>query len=301
MTTVSWYAELALRIRVSMSAIGSVMVMVRRASSRRGSRAGPVGEASLSLSRGPRGGSASPWWCYQLDLVTPGSSPRVRHLPDADPAQAEHTVDRARPAAPLAAGVAADRELRLAVALTTSAFFAICLSALASLTGSMAVTDAASVRKGTRAAAAARALLVGAGGGDHGDVHPALPVHPVHVDLVEHRLLGETERVVAVAVELRSATARGSPGCAAARCDSSRSRNSHIRSPRRVTFAPIGMPSRSLNCAIDLRARCTSGFWPVIAVRSRTAPSISFASRAASPTPMLTTTLTTPGTCMTLS
>ena len=28
MTTVSWYAELALRIRVSMSAIGSVMVIV---------------------------------------------------------------------------------------------------------------------------------------------------------------------------------------------------------------------------------------------------------------------------------
>ena len=82
---------------------------------------------------------------------------------------------------------------------------------------------------------------------------------------------------------------------------SSRSRNSHIRSPRRVTFAPIGMPSRSLNCAMDLRAFCTSGFWPVIAVRSRTAPSISFASRAASPTPMLTTTLTTPGTCMTLA
>src|SRR5690349_18278063 len=83
--------------------------------------------------------------------------------------------------------------------------------------------------------------------------------------------------------------------------DSRRSRNSHIRSPRNVTLAPIGMPSRSLNCAMDLRARCTSGFWPVIAVRSRTAPSISFASRAASPTPMLTTTFTTPGICMTLS
>src|SRR6185369_13845021 len=74
-----------------------------------------------------------------------------------------------------------------------------------------------------------------------------------------------------------------------------------MRSPRSVTFAPIGMPSRSLNCAIDLVARRTSGFWPVIAVRSRTAPSISFASRAASPTPMLTTTFTTPGICMTLS
>ena len=69
---------------------------------------------------------------------------------------------------------------------------------------------------------------------------------------------------------------------------------------RSVTFAPIGMPSRSLNCAIDLVARRTSGFWPVIVVKSRTAPSISLASRAASPTPMLTTILVRPGTCMTL-
>ena len=81
--------------------------------------------------------------------------------------------------------------------------------------------------------------------------------------------------------------------------DSSRSRNSHIRSPRSVTCAPIGMPSRSLNCAMDLRAFVTCGFWPVIAVRSLIAPSISFESRAASPTPMLTTILVRPGTCMT--
>ena len=73
-----------------------------------------------------------------------------------------------------------------------------------------------------------------------------------------------------------------------------------MRSPRRVTFAPIGMPSRSLNCAMDLRARTTAGFWPVIAVRSRTAPSISLASRVASPTPMLTTILVSRGICMTL-
>jgi hypothetical protein len=65
-----------------------------------------------------------------------------------------------------------------------------------------------------------------------------------------------------------------------------------------VTFAPIGMPSRSLNCAIDLRARCTSGFCPVISVRSRTAPSMSLASRAAMPTPMLTTIFVNPGTCI---
>src|SRR5687768_2675102 len=72
-----------------------------------------------------------------------------------------------------------------------------------------------------------------------------------------------------------------------------------MRSPRSVTCAPIGMPSRSLNCAMDLRALVTCGFWPVMAVRSRRAPSMSLPSRAASPTPMLTTILVRPGTCMT--
>src|SRR4051794_16101029 len=73
-----------------------------------------------------------------------------------------------------------------------------------------------------------------------------------------------------------------------------------MRSPRSVVCAPIGMPSRSLNWAMDLRALVTMGFWPVISVRSRTAPSISLESLAASPTPMFTTTLTRRGICMTL-
>jgi len=51
-------------------------------------------------------------------------------------------------------------------------------------------------------------------------------------------------------------------------------------------------------CAIDVVALRSCGFWPVMAVRSRRAPSISLESLAASPTPMLTTTLTTPGICM---
>ena len=47
MATVSWYAELALRRRVSMSAIGSVMVMAWPVAflavvSRRGLRVGPA-------------------------------------------------------------------------------------------------------------------------------------------------------------------------------------------------------------------------------------------------------------------
>ena len=41
---------------------------------------------------------------------------------------------------------------------------------------------------------------------------------------------------------------------------SSRSANSHIRSPRSVTWAPIGIPSRSLNWAMDFRARVSTGF-----------------------------------------
>jgi hypothetical protein len=37
-----------------------------------------------------------------------------------------------------------------------------------------------------------------------------------------------------------------------------------MRSPRSVTMQPIDMPSRSLNCAIDLVALVITGFWPAI-------------------------------------
>src|SRR5216117_1798122 len=70
-----------------------------------------------------------------------------------------------------------------------------------------------------------------------------------------------------------------------------RSKNSYILAPRSVTFAPIGTPSRSLKFAMDLFARVISGFWPVIAWRSATAKSITFALSRASPTPMLITIL----------
>src|SRR6476620_7688434 len=46
------------------------------------------------------------------------------------------------------------------------------------------------------------ALVVVGGGGHHGDVHATHAVDLVLVDLVEHRLLVQTERVVATAVEL---------------------------------------------------------------------------------------------------
>src|SRR5207249_8533311 len=79
---------------------------------------------------------------------------------------------------------------------------------------------------------------------------------------------------------------------------SSRSRNSHIRAPRRVTLAPIDIPARSLKAAIDLRARVIAGFCPVMIARSATAASRSFASRTASPTPMFTTIFSRRGTRM---
>src|SRR4028118_539797 len=73
------------------------------------------------------------------------------------------------------------------------------------------------------------------------------------------------------------------------------SRNSHIRSLRKVTLAPIGMPSRILNPAMLLRARRICGFWPVIFARSSTAPSSARLLTTASPTPMLTTIFSRPG------
>src|SRR6185437_112142 len=46
------------------------------------------------------------------------------------------------------------------------------------------------------------ALVVSLGGSHHRDVHAPRAIDPVLVDLVEHRLLGQAERVVAVAVQL---------------------------------------------------------------------------------------------------
>ena len=69
-----------------------------------------------------------------------------------------------------------------------------------------------------------------------------------------------------------------------------------MRSRRSVTLEPIGMPSRSLKVAIELRDLVTTGFWPVIAVRSATAPSTALRSLTASPTPMLMTILSSFGT-----
>src|SRR5215207_2079658 len=117
MITLSWYAWLALRRRVSMSAIGSVMVIGMSNPSRRGSRRA-YGEDSVNI--GPPACRYCGRW---LQWTEPCSLPRglghagklaaVGHFPDAYAAQAELAVDGLRPPAPLATGVRAHRELRL--------------------------------------------------------------------------------------------------------------------------------------------------------------------------------------------
>src|SRR5674536_37821 len=85
MTTRSWYAELALRRRVSMSAIGSVIVMALTTS---------VAFLATVPARGlrRRGGCG----CRESDLPgalgDAGQLAGVRHLPQTDPTQAERAV-----------------------------------------------------------------------------------------------------------------------------------------------------------------------------------------------------------------
>src|SRR6476659_5519996 len=120
MLTESWYAWLALRRRVSMSAIGSVMVMAVSALS-------PL-RFRLDVFEATWGDRVWGWWSRRavgarLGTGLPGALGHagqlaaVRHLPQADPAQAELAVDGLRPATALAAGVTADSELGLASGL----------------------------------------------------------------------------------------------------------------------------------------------------------------------------------------
>ena len=73
-----------------------------------------------------------------------------------------------------------------------------------------------------------------------------------------------------------------------------------MRSPRSVTFRPMGMPMRSRKFEIAFRDFVTIGFWPVIVARSPAAASIAFALPMASPIPMFRMIFSTLGTCMTL-
>src|SRR3954452_12448677 len=119
MVAESWYAWLAFRSRVSMSAIGSVIVMGVCCLSRRGSARCRARASRRSVVPGKRAERAARLHGWQpgrspAGLAHAGELPGVRHLPQADPAQAELAEDRVRTPAALAAGVTADRELRRA-------------------------------------------------------------------------------------------------------------------------------------------------------------------------------------------
>ena len=58
------------------------------------------------------------------------------------------------------------------------------------------------------------------------------------------------------------------------------------------------MPSRTLNCAIDLRARRRFGFWPAIVASCSVALSRTLESCLASPTPMFSVIFSILGACM---
>ena len=79
-----------------------------------------------------------------------------------------------------------------------------------------------------------------------------------------------------------------------------RSTNSYMRSPRRVTFTPMGMPSRSLKFATLFLARQITGRWPVTVAMSPRMASIILGLSLASPQPTFTTTLSSLGICITL-
>ena len=64
-------------------------------------------------------------------------------------------------------------------------------------------------------------------------------------------------------------------------------------------MTPIGIPLRTLNCAIDFLARRTTGFWPVMRPSSSEPVSTILTFWVASPSPMLTTILSILGTAMT--
>src|SRR5207248_7451112 len=86
MRTVSCIATFPLRMRVSMSAMGSVIVIEARSPSPAG-----LGDARHLAA--------------------------VHHLPKTDPTQPELAIDRARPATPPAAGIGPHPELGLALLL----------------------------------------------------------------------------------------------------------------------------------------------------------------------------------------
>src|SRR5690242_19875224 len=103
MATLSWYAWLALRRRVSMSAIGSVIVMTFVEPFSPGFPLLRAYGERVSWRRSlARDGGLLPGGLRDAGQLAP-----VRHFTDADAAQPELPVHGLRTAAPLAAGVRA--------------------------------------------------------------------------------------------------------------------------------------------------------------------------------------------------
>src|SRR5215213_6446469 len=137
---------------------------------------------------------------YQELLLTPGSSPawaisrrQMRQRPNlrktacGRPQRWQRVYPRTA-------------NFGLRAALLTRAFLAICSSLLPDSAGGR--DDGLAGEGEAEQAEQLAALVVVRGGGDQRDVHAARSVDLVDVDLAEHRLLGQPERVVAVAVEL---------------------------------------------------------------------------------------------------
>src|SRR3954451_5134847 len=214
MVAASWYAWLALRSRVSMSAIGSVIVMgvvlplsprflVRwvsetwRWASRRSSK--DLVPSRPSQARAEPLDEAMGLFRYQELLRTPGSSPawaisrrQIRHRPNLRKTEwgRPHRWQRVYPRT---------ANFGLRAALLIRAFLAMVVSPTGSADGGH---DGLAGEGEAELAEQLAALVVVRGGGDQRDVHAARPVDLVDVDLAEHRLLVQAERVVAVAVEL---------------------------------------------------------------------------------------------------
>src|SRR5260370_16615868 len=74
--------------------------------------------------------------------------------------------------------------------------------------------------------------------------------------------------------------------------------NSYMRSPRKVTAQPMGMPLRILKFAMDFFARVLMAFWPVIWPSSCAAVSSNLTFWLASPSPMFTVTFFSLGTAI---
>src|ERR1700677_926213 len=95
--TSSWYAELALRRRVKKSAIGSVMVMTAVSPSSQRFPSGGLPRSFLGLF----GGFLRTCPALPAALLHTGQFAGVRHLAQADAAQAELAVHRVRATAPV--------------------------------------------------------------------------------------------------------------------------------------------------------------------------------------------------------